>query len=489
MPLSPSGLCAHISHLIRNTGESIFPSCAPMPSEQARAPKRPKLRSSCDGCGASKLKCDRGQPECGRCVSHGMTCVYGLSRKMGKPPREKLRPSSAPSPEEQQAGPAEVEKIESSNDSGMVLDFSTLPSVTDSSAAWDAMEDTASGLPITLDAPDRSGPSLSGFNSVSFGDWALTDPFNDNLLPASLQFGPMSTPDSPVLGSPAPTEAPTTHPTPLQTQSDMNLYPDRASMQLADFSDHDCPRKAHEILGSLSFLNVSKGHPVLSANTVQMPSANGLASQVPLDRVLQLNREACESLSRLLTCTCARSPSLALLYASIISRILIWYQQAAACTQNSTWNSAPIALEPPSYFVSSTRSSPGSTSGSGSGSPAWSSTATSTFGMGDDRCTATLTQSAAVAVAPAKMAIGTYNIDDLRVETALKIQLLLGELRRAGCLIDQFTSCTSGGQCLSDEAATFSGVDSLYRSLGSWLSGEHSSIATMMRLKLRELNT
>ncbi|KAH8658908.1 hypothetical protein BGZ61DRAFT_370963, partial [Ilyonectria robusta] len=59
----------------------------------ANPPKRlgqPKLRTSCDQCGAAKVKYDRGQPECGRCVSHGRACVYGVSRKMGKRPRVKL---------------------------------------------------------------------------------------------------------------------------------------------------------------------------------------------------------------------------------------------------------------------------------------------------------------------------------------------------------------------------------------------------------------
>lgn len=59
-------------------------SCKPL----TQKPRQPKLRSSCDGCGAAKLKCDRGQPECGRCVSFGMPCVYGESRKFGRPPRQ-----------------------------------------------------------------------------------------------------------------------------------------------------------------------------------------------------------------------------------------------------------------------------------------------------------------------------------------------------------------------------------------------------------------
>jgi hypothetical protein len=54
--------------------------------------KSPKLRASCEGCGTAKVRCDRGQPKCSRCVALGLTCVYGISRKFGKPPRK--RPSA-----------------------------------------------------------------------------------------------------------------------------------------------------------------------------------------------------------------------------------------------------------------------------------------------------------------------------------------------------------------------------------------------------------
>lgn len=53
-------------------------------------PRVPKLRSSCDCCGEAKINCNSGQPECHRCIALGLNCVYGLSRKFGKPPRKRL---------------------------------------------------------------------------------------------------------------------------------------------------------------------------------------------------------------------------------------------------------------------------------------------------------------------------------------------------------------------------------------------------------------
>ncbi|KAK7191457.1 hypothetical protein PSPO01_02766 [Paraphaeosphaeria sporulosa] len=49
-----------------------------------------RLRSSCDACGAAKTKCDRIQPQCGRCSSMNLSCVYGPSKQLGKRPRRRL---------------------------------------------------------------------------------------------------------------------------------------------------------------------------------------------------------------------------------------------------------------------------------------------------------------------------------------------------------------------------------------------------------------
>ena len=52
--------------------------------------RQPKLLASSDECGAAKLKCDRSQPDCGRCLSLGLVCIYGVSKKAGKPSRKRL---------------------------------------------------------------------------------------------------------------------------------------------------------------------------------------------------------------------------------------------------------------------------------------------------------------------------------------------------------------------------------------------------------------
>ncbi|KAH6975836.1 hypothetical protein EDB80DRAFT_594528 [Ilyonectria destructans] len=356
-----------------------------MVTNPPKRPGQPKLRTSCDQCGAAKVKCDRGQPQCGRCDSHGRTCVYGVSRKMGKPPRVNRSGLSRTPGDKPGAGAgtgtgiADVPKLDSSSCSsdGIIGTFDPLSSITDVIAAWDAMNENANC--IGLDA-------LDGF-----------------------------------------------------------------------ISGHDCPREAYDILRNLSFPNPNTIHSTPSSGTTPSSATNNVDNQVPLDHVLRLNSEASERLGALLSCPCARSPHLAFLYASIISRVLLWYQQAAGYTQSASWSHATPDCSP-------------------------------SMGGSDHTTAAAAPYTTGMAVVPAKMTIGSFNVDDLRIQTALKIQLLSGEMRTAGRLIDQFTSLNSGGQCQTDDS-NFSSVDRLYQSLHSWLRGEHSRIANMMRLKLRELNT
>ncbi|KAL9069424.1 MAG: hypothetical protein Q9157_006162 [Trypethelium eluteriae] len=376
---------------------------------------------------------------------------------MGKPPRDRLRPSlpttqtlsDTPSTSSDQAYPTDGNApIRSSGSAGNALAIGPFSSVTALPAAWDTADVNSYDHRLSLGAlePGLFSDLPPALSSLDFDECALIDHLDGSLLSTGLQLEPVSTPGSPSLTSYSST--PTTQPTAAPSLAGQSPPPDNASIPPVGLRGHDCPREAYEILGSLSF-QISEVQSIPSSGTASTSNA------VPLDHVLRLNREVSERLDRLLTCSCARTPHLALLYASIISRVLIWYQQAAGSLQSSP------------------------------GSP---TTATSTSCTDHARTPAASTQSTSIAVIPAKMAIGTFNVDDLRVQTALKIQLLSGEMKRAGRLIDQFSSHQFAGLSLTN-GSTFGGVDSLSQSLDSWLRSEHFRIAYMMRSRLGELNT
>ena len=449
-----------------------------------RAPRQPKLRASCDSCGVAKLKCSRDWPQCERCLSLGLGCVYGVSRKMGKPPREKPRVSEASNASRkpgEHAGSIDrdiaTDKSRSSGACGFVED-TIVPSAEpyqsfdDVPSAWRAVDGYPNSLMTSVDAPDGLHNDLL---DSSFDDF-MSLHFGEN-IPFKLASPVLDCGSSPKTQ----TEAP-------QSKVDEDMCIDSTLVLPPGNKGHDCSREAHEILESLSFPRLDKAHFISQPSPGSAPASASTADRVPLDHILCVNREASERLGHLLTCACAQSPYLALLYASIFSRILIWYQQAAGYTQGASWDPAAMILDTASQHVSLTDSLTDLSSTSGVGSSSWSSTAASTFGTGGAISTPTLTQSTVLGVTPTTMALGTFSVDDSRVQTALKIQLVSGEMRRAGHLIDQFASHNSGGQSVADGYNCI-GVNSLYQSLNSWFRGEHSRITNIIKSNLRDLNT
>ncbi|OAA58782.1 C6 zinc finger domain protein [Cordyceps fumosorosea ARSEF 2679] len=61
----------------------------------------PKLRTSCDRCQLSKVRCSRGKPSCWRCSQSGVECVYSPLRKTGRPPKNSDGSSGSCSPRHQ----------------------------------------------------------------------------------------------------------------------------------------------------------------------------------------------------------------------------------------------------------------------------------------------------------------------------------------------------------------------------------------------------
>ena len=323
---------------------------------------------------------------------------------------------------------------------------------------------------------DMFGPLVPEFTSLDFG----------NTLSSSMEAVPISSWGSPGLEG---YSSPNTRTEVSQTQVEEGTkYLNGGLSSSVGSKAHDCFREAYGILGDLSahsFNNALTSDELRSDLASTTPSH---ANQVPLDHVLQCNRDASERLGRVLTCSCGGSSRLALLCASIISQIMFWYQHSASCTQIDSWRPGITELPVMSHRAYRIGPSSGSGSRSEGGSTTWSSTPASELSADGGTSTSALGQSTRLAVMPAKMAIGNFNVDDLRVQAALKIQLLSGEMRRAGHLIDQFASHNIGSHGTADDHS-FGGVNNLYQSLESWLRGEHSRIANMMRSKLRELNT
>ena len=384
---------------------------------------------------------------------------------MGKPPRERIRVAAVSgvthSTGDQANGFERANSDETAcgkEGAGAIGDSLAMESQPHSSfnnqpLSWGAFDGYGANL---LTFSDTTEPSSTGFPGFPPPDLMSID-YNHDL------FGTIHPPEVEGLSLPS-----TQSRISLARMSE-NAGAEDAFRNPSPGSDHDCSPEAYGILLRLSSPRSKFALGVSLPAPTQLAFKSGDDQQVPVDQILRLNREAGERLGLLLTCSCSRHPHLALLYASIISLILALYQQAARCSQ----------MDSATDIKSSSVSSPGSLSGSQS---PWSSTMTSSA---DGRSFGNSTINGAVghALEPAQMTMGSFRVDDQEVRAALTIQLLLGEIKRAGHLIDLLSSRSSSG---IDEMPV-DGIDSLYRNLTAWLRREHSRIVESLKSRLEEI--
>ncbi|ROW05851.1 hypothetical protein VMCG_05197 [Cytospora schulzeri] len=472
-------------------------SCPP------ESPRQPKLRSSCDACGTVKLRCDRKHPECGRCVAHGITCTYSISRKLGNPPRNRIRNRS----ESMNArnGTRLGHSLSTNSLDESLMSYTCEPlngsnnnnnnrsnhndndnkdddnnnddgddddgdddendngynSNSNNSNGYNSNHDshTIFDFEGVLDDSLLSGIPLSEFPSLDFGDSAGADRI-DSHVAASLRPPSFTLMDQPLeldsIGG-------SHHATGQHPSGGIGI-------SFMGGTNHDCYREAHEMLGSLlnSHPNWNRQRHGDLEKTPPRGGAftphNRLHGQMTLDQVLLLNGKAVERLSYLLTCPCAGSPHLMMLYASTISAILTRYQQAAGSSPSRpspTWDHSPTWGDPLALHHASSSS----TEGISSAGP---------------------TCIGGPMVTPARISIGVFSVDDPRVQSALNIRLLISEVRGVSGLIDQIASYHAGGPLLGG-GSNGGHVDGMYQSLAMWLRGEHARVTDVIRNRLREL--
>ena len=397
----------------------------------------PKLRTSCDSCGVNKVKCDRGQPECDRCITLGLTCVYGLSRKFGKPPRKRLAntvdSSTGLSSKKRKVWPTEICENHTSTNYGQQHGV-----YVQAQHECTGSDTEIHPLPLsisTMEIDEQNDLDLAYFTSLPIDVWP-------SLEGSGAGLDIFSIPKNNTIENQGSSSA---------------LEPIDAVGKSSNSNElHSCPRESYEILRDL----ICPG-PYLHA-----PEANSGTVCAQLDFVLHFIRDAIDRLARLLKCSCAKSGHRIMVHASIISRILIWYQQAAGWTGSNSVGPLPSgSTHSASPSDVSSSSLPQSNMEAGSGTTK----------------VPTLAQSTGFVVAHVPVSMGTFSIEDQNLQAAVRNQLVLSELKKASNLIDLFASQDS-----SDSSAN--GLASLFIPLGGWLRSEHLRIVRVLRTRLRAMN-
>ncbi|KAH6643086.1 hypothetical protein C7974DRAFT_386764 [Boeremia exigua] len=447
------------------------PTSVPRSSTKADRERRPKLRASCDACAASKVKCSKEHPICQRCSANGSQCIYGVSRKHGKPGRTRKRnpdgtpfiknSKQRPSPDGSEFGKFRVRP------EPIAL---PLPEF-DAASAWNSSWSSTPSLRSTPDfefemTPEPFDMTMTPEPMFMDSTMAMGFPFMDDyLLPASdfsmdtmqslepeLTFrDPFAKKQSVQLDLPNiqalkdyiggesvnpfdytfqdvglgisldGSSTSSAEPSPKTTAFDQSRS--RLSVSVSMPTSHCCSELAHSTLESLRIIGPDSAQP--------WPTESK-----SLDFVLSTTKLAVQSVLQLLNCPCSSDPHLSMLYSSITSKILNWYQIAAGVMPAA----APLGTAP---SLSSSSPTPSSAYSSPLSTP---SSEHSTF---------------SVQMQPLKF--GLYQFDEADQER-LRRQVVLKELKKCGQLVEALANWRGNGQ---SEQAEF-----LYDVLGAWLKSE-----------------
>ena len=431
-------------------------------NQQRQSGQKPqKLRLSCDACAGAKVKCGKERPRCERCNTNDLNCVYGPSMKHGKPEKKmklsnphssptSLPSASAPNSRGQFTSPVDKNYYNDLHQSYSELlqniggpnNFSTYP--------WNSNNtNTIPANIYTAPPPEPSFPPLcdpfwpESIASAHHGTGSLSP----TKLDLNSTLGPLDTPNpmisnldfSPQNINPDSLN-PISSPSSSTSLTALGGHESFSHTQHNGIGVYDCYMIATSTLATLHFRPRSfLGDGSDSLSSLYSNSPSMLPTPAPtiqtLDDVLRSNQEAISSVFRLLKCSCAEDPHMAMLYASIIMKVLYWHQVAAG-TRNSSSRSIPTSEGLPS--------------------PADSSAGLSS---GNSPCS-----SAAPFISSEPIKIGTYTPDEEDQEPIRRL-FLLSNLKKTGRLIEAFASVGEGVDA---------GTSNLYASLASWLGSELS---------------
>lgn len=236
----------------------------------ARPTKSLQFRQTCDLCGEAKVKCDKGNPRCGRCDRLSYECVYSPARRIGRP-----RPRSPRS--QDRARPA---RDDATADEA-IKDY-TEPSPLARPAELTPMarhQGFADGVNEPL--PDCFSDDADRWSARANASVSSNARTNNALLSTSIRDGLLSSLEQPSLG-----------------MHEVRHTP----------YEYDCATVAVATLGKLAVAGLegrSAGQPTAAADV--------LADQIP---------HACREAARILMCPCSAETDMALLAASLAAAIL-----------------------------------------------------------------------------------------------------------------------------------------------------------------------
>lgn len=437
----------------------------------------PKLRLSCDACAVAKVKCGRERPRCTRCAVNGAACLYKSSLRHGKPKKKNLnREHQATQPAFEGNGILTPQRSGAST-SGSEYDFcgdlqksladhiqnggsSADMSVAhqESSRNHDVLSEKMSPMSSfsTFDDPLQQKPLIGSRGDTPSGETFsqspssqdmsnnLSNPFNLSASKHSnWDFSCVIDQDVSLAANTIPSNSASQPEDPVGRPFEHEVSPSQMC---------DCYAVANSTLASLHLKPdpPSRGGSFLSLLAASCsPSSIFSYSCSPVqifEDPFPINQEAIKTVSQLLKCPCAGDQHMAMLYASIIVKVLYRYQVAAGMEYSEPYTCGSAkSIHTSAWSLDSFIHLSGIIWPFGQASPSRRSYDGAFFAREPFR-------------------IGIYTPDEEDQESIRRLLLLSG-LGKVGRLIEALAKIGDG----FDE-----GASNLYGTLGTWLNSELS---------------
>ena len=481
------------------------------PSSQAQPQKRalnasgvqrvPKLRSSCDECSNSKVRCDQGRPSCQRCLYGQVHCNYSVSRRMGKPL------SSAKSDQPRNSRPSTSITATASQQPRQIANTSSDP-ISQSDGGHSNITDQ--------NPSHRTGPGMYSqdydFTGLTFmmrdtnnipGD-SNTDPFlsvSEELMPDD----PMSfinLPDDstenlclnkPIQPSAQDPEVPD-GPTPVRNKANSdncgiqitnrkNAFQSAASPQTQGSSNsndnHDLDQQHQKNTSCVHLTSVTLRSLSLPFSYCKNAGASSPFPFDTIDQAFTTCRRAMTTYHTLIQCPCSHASHFALSLALIILQILGCFSAISSHSTSSFYPSSRLQT-PATSISSSTNNSRNETPFSHSFPTVRTPQNSRSSEIGDSG-----TADPQKLTLDTPITFGDYKID-AEDEQRFILQLILTELRKVTRLIDAFAAlyCSATGEEVRFTATTPT-LGSHHR---SWNRGDeyvHNALEQFLRNKVK----
>jgi hypothetical protein len=247
----------------------------------ARPTKPWKLRQTCDLCGEAKVKCDKGNPRCGRCDRLSYECVYSPARRIGRP-----RPRSPHSPDRGRTARDDATTTTTATTDEAIKDYTAPPPLARPAELTPTARHQGFADCVNEPLPDcfsDDADRWSGRASASASASASSNARSNNAsLSSSIRDGLLSSLEQPSMG-----------------MHEVRHTP----------YEYDCATVAVATLRKLAVAGL-EGR---SASQPTAAAADVLADQIP---------HACREAARILVCPCSAEMDMALLAASLAAAIL-----------------------------------------------------------------------------------------------------------------------------------------------------------------------